>query len=268
MQDSAPARQMERARAIMHRLRAPGGCPWDAEQTHQSLIPNMIEEAYEAVDAIHRGNMADLCEELGDVLLQVLFHAEIAQENGGFTLDDVARTLSEKLIRRHPHIFTSQAQLTPDGVLSQWETIKRAEHGIPTTLPYLHDTGKGLPSLMRATKLQRKAAKVDFDWPDATGPLAKVREEATEVEEVLLSTPIDAQHLQEELGDLLFAVVNLCRKLHIDPESALASTNAKFEDRFTKMESSLQAQGISLVQAALPTMEAHWQQAKEHDLTP
>jgi NTP pyrophosphatase (non-canonical NTP hydrolase) len=175
-----PGKQLARLRAIMHRLRAPGGCPWDAEQTHASLITNLIEEAYETVDTIQRGDHDHLKEELGDLLLQVIFHSELAEEAGRFNLEDVARGISDKLVRRHPHVFATSEATTPDAVLQQWDEIKRAEKGHEEH-PYLHGVGKGLPALLRAAKLQKKASKVGFDWPDETGVLDKIREETREL---------------------------------------------------------------------------------------
>lgn len=256
-----PALQMQRLIAIMNRLRSPHGCPWDAEQTHRSLITNMIEEAYEAVDTIQRDDWVQMREELGDVLLQVVFHAEIARENGRFDFNDVAAEICEKLIRRHPHVFGQSDADTTDAVLTQWDNIKRQEKGAEAT-PYLHGTGKGLPSLLRAWKLQKKAAKAGFDWPDAQGALDKVKEETGECEEVLAAAEDDPR-VTEELGDLLFSVVNLCRKKGIDPEVALAGANRKFEQRFNDMERLLARDGLSLEQAGLDAMEARWQQAKD-----
>ena len=171
-----PGRQIERLRAIMHRLRAPGGCPWDAEQTHESLVSNLIEETYETVAAIRSGDQENLREELGDLLLQVVFHAELAQENDRFNLDEIARGISDKLVRRHPHVYSDSRVDSTDGVLSQWEDIKRAEKGHEEK-PYLHGVGKGLPALLRAAKLQKKAGKIGFDWPDTTGIAEKIDEE-------------------------------------------------------------------------------------------
>lgn len=193
-----PALQMQRLIAIMKRLRAPHGCPWDAEQTHHSLISNMIEEAYEVVDTIQRNDWTQLREELGDVLLQVVFHAEIAQEAGRFDFNDVAAEVSEKLVRRHPHVFAQSKADTTDAVLAQWDKIKRREKGAETT-PYLHGTGKGLPPMLQAWKLQKKAAKVGFDWADAQGALDKVKEETAECGEIL-SAPEEDPRVAEELG--------------------------------------------------------------------
>jgi MazG family protein len=255
-----PVRQLDRLRAIMHRLRAPGGCPWDAEQTHESLLSNLIEEAYETVDAIRSGDLAHMREELGDLLLQVVFHSELAQEAGHFDLDEVARGISDKLVHRHPHVFASSDAATTDAVLAQWDAIKRAEKG-DHEKPFLYGVGKGLPALPRAAKLQKKAAKVGFDWPDAAGVIAKIREELAEVEEELAGG--SARALEEELGDLLFSVVNLIRHRGSDPEVLMAAANAKFERRFAQMETFLRNEGSTLEEASLETMEIAWQAAKE-----
>lgn len=254
-----PGRQLARLRAIMHRLRAPGGCPWDAEQTHESLIPNLVEEAYETVDTIQRGDYEHLKEELGDLLLQVVFHCELAGEAGRFTLDDVARGISEKLVRRHPHVFADSSAATTDAVLQQWDDIKRGEKG-DAEKPYLHDVGKGLPALLRASKLQKKAAKVGFDWPIEIGVMAKIREELLE-----LQSAVDEQDLagvSEEMGDLLFSVVNLARFRKTDPELLMAAANTKFETRFGEMERILKAKGLTLEAATPSQMEDAWEAAK------
>ncbi|HVJ44819.1 MAG TPA: nucleoside triphosphate pyrophosphohydrolase [Luteolibacter sp.] len=252
-------RQLERLRAIMHRLRAPGGCPWDAEQTHESLVPNLIEEAYESIDAIQRSDHEHLKEELGDLLLQVVFHSEIAGETGRFDFDEVARGISEKLVRRHPHVFGKSEVGGTEGVLKQWDEIKRAEKG-DLEQPYLYGVGKGLPGLMRAAKLQKKAAKVGFDWPVETGVISKIHEELLE-----LQGAIDAQDMEgisEELGDLLFSVVNLARFRKVDPEILMATANAKFETRFTNMEKLLKERGLTLEAATPDEMEDAWGEAK------
>ena len=260
-----PARQVERAVAIMHRLRQPGGCPWDAEQTHDSIISSLIEECYECIDAIRERDWAHLREELGDVLLQVIFHAEMAQENpeAGFGINDVARELADKLVRRHPHVFGTAAVENAEGVVSQWDAIKRKEHDIEDK-PYLEGCGKGLPALLQAYKITKKVAKVGFDWPDHAGVVDKIREETAEVEETL-ALPDDAPHVAEELGDLLFVVVNLCRRRKVDPELALANANRKFERRFNAIEAALKEQGISLPAATTEEMEAAWQMVKRKE---
>jgi MazG family protein len=260
-----PGAQTARLRAIMHRLRAPGGCPWDAEQTHASLLPNLIEETYETVDAIRRSDWPHLREELGDLLLQVVFHAELAAEAGRFDFDDVARGIAEKLVRRHPHVFAASSAATSEAVLSQWEEIKRGERGEEQE-PLLHGVGKGLPAMLRAAKLQKKASKVGFDWPDTEGVLAKIHEEAAEVTEALEHSGGKAsKEVHGEIGDLLFAVVNLARKLGVDPEEALEATNGKFTRRFAAVETALRARGEVLGTASLEAMEELWQQAKQHD---
>jgi MazG family protein len=252
-------KQLARLRAIMHRLRAPGGCPWDAEQTHQSLVTNLIEETYETVDTIRRGDHEHLREELGDLLLQVIFHSELAEEAGRFNLDDVARGISDKLVRRHPHVFAASDAATSDEVLRQWDEIKRTEKG-DGGKPYLHGTGNGLPALLRAAKLQKKAAKAGFDWPDQTGVLAKIREELAELEAAIAGD--DSGHIDEELGDLMFSAVNLARFRKTDPEVLMANANAKFEQRFAEMETLLSKQGLTPDSASLAQMEDAWQTAK------
>lgn len=261
----APERQLERAIAIMHRLRAPGGCPWDAEQTHESLIPNLVEECYECIDAIRAGDMPHLREELGDVLLQVLFHAELAQENpaAGFGIAEVAQDLSDKMVRRHPHVFGDVCAQDSEAVLTRWEQIKREERHTEAK-PYLHDCGKGLPELMRAYKLTKKAAKVGFDWPDHAGVVEKIREETREVEETL-PLPDDDAHVAEELGDLLFVVVNLCRRRGVNPEVAMHAANEKFIRRFHEMAKLLAAENTDLQQASSEQMEAAWQRVKARE---
>ncbi len=252
-------KQLTRLRAIMHRLRAPGGCPWDAEQTHESIVPNLIEEAYETIDTIERGDHEHLKEELGDLLLQVVFHSEIAEEAGRYNLDDVARGISDKLVRRHPHVFAQSDANDSEAVLRQWDAIKRSEKGDEQE-PYLHGVGKGLPGLIRAAKLQKKAAKVGFDWPDIEGVIGKLKEEIAEIEEAL--TTGDEDHIAEELGDILFSVVNLARFRHLDPEVIMTRANTKFEQRFGAMEQALLAQGLDLQSASLAQMEDAWQAVK------
>lgn len=253
-------RQIERLRAIVHRLRAPDGCPWDREQSHESLIPNLIEEAYEVIDAIRREDSPHLAEELGDLLLQVVFHAEIAEEAGQYDFDEVAGKISEKLIRRHPHVFAGEEITETAGVLTRWEEIKRQEKGESVELPYMHGVGEGLPSLLAAKKIQKKAAKVGFDWPDTQGVIDKIREELLEVEEEIELG--DDCKIEEEMGDLLFATVNLARKLGKDPELMLHEANEKFKARFSAMEASLAKQGGDLKLADLDTMESVWQAVK------
>jgi MazG family protein len=246
-------------RAVVHRLRAPGGCPWDREQTHETLIPHLLEEAYEVAEAIRNGDMPHLREELGDLLLQPVLHAEIAAETGAFDLDAIARELTEKLIRRHPHVFGDATVEGSEGVLTQWDAIKREEKGTQRE-SILHGISHGLPALIRAQKLQKKAAKVGFDWPDAAPVLDKIREEADEI--VAEIAKGDSKAVAEEVGDLLFSVVNLARKLGVDAESALVAANTKFETRFGKVEDTLAAQGKQPGECSLAQLDAIWDQVK------
>lgn len=251
--------QVERLKAIVHRLRGPGGCPWDAEQTHQSLLPNLLEECYELLDTIQRNDIDHLREELGDVLLQVVFHAELAKEAKHFDLEDAAKDICEKLIRRHPHVFANSNAQDTQSVLTQWEQIKRAEKGTQNA-PYLHHVGRGLPSLMRAAKIQKKVAKVGFDWHHPQEIIEKIQEETNEV-----AAELDRQNcekLEEELGDLLFAVVNLARHQGIDPEIALTGATNKFVDRFNQVETLVNQSEYDLGNAPLETLEQFWQEAK------
>ncbi len=257
------SRQVERAVAIMRRLRAPGGCPWDAEQTHESILSNLLEESYECIDAIRSGDDAHMREELGDVLLQVIFHAELAQERKAFDLSDIACELSEKLVRRHPHVFAQSQADDTEAVLNQWDAIKRTEKSAER-LPYLHHCAEGLPALMKAYKLSSKVAKVGFDWPAAAETLEKVREELTEVEECLQQGESQA-HLEEELGDMLFSMVNLCRKFGVDPELALSAANTKFTHRFNQLEECILSQNLTLQDASLEQMEEAWQHVKKNE---
>lgn len=250
---------VKRLREVVHRLRAPGGCPWDREQTHESLVPHLLEEAYEAAEAIATGDLALMCDELGDLLLQPVLHAEIASETGAFDLDKMATMLTEKLIRRHPHVFGDASAATSDAVLTQWDAIKRTEKGV-THEPYLQGVGKGLPALMKAQKVQKKAARVGFDWSDAAPVMAKIKEEIAELEVAVASGSMDA--VQDEIGDLLFSVVNLARKLGVESEAALAGASNKFVRRFHAMEERLIADGKKLGTLSLTEMDAVWDEVK------
>jgi len=259
MTDEADRDPIAKLRTVMHRLRAPGGCPWDAVQTHESLIPHLIEEAYEVAEAARSGDMKHLKEELGDLLLQPVFHAEIASEGGAFTLDDVARDITEKLIRRHPHVFGDATVEGAEGVLKQWEEIKRAEKG-GEKKRHLDGVSKALPALMRAQKLQKKAAKVGFDWPEAAPVLDKIREETDEIAGAMAR--MNQADIEDEVGDLLFSVVNLARKLGVDAEVALSGANEKFTARFQKLEERIEAQGKKLDGMSLTEMDAVWDEVK------
>lgn len=249
-------------RAVVHRLRAPGGCPWDQEQTHETLIPHLIEEAYEVAEAIRNGDMAHLREELGDLLLQPVLHAEIASETGVFDLDSIARELTEKLIRRHPHVFGDTTVDGSAGVLKQWDEIKKQEKGGSANdrKPHLHGVSQGLPALMRAQKIQKKAAKVGFDWPDFEQVVAKVHEEVQEIAEAVAQQ--DQKAIEDEVGDLLYSVVNVARRLGVDAETALAAATAKFERRFGRVEEIILAQGKTLEDSTLEEMDAVWEATK------
>ncbi len=254
--DDADGGSLRRLRDIVARLRAPGGCPWDREQTHASLRAGLLEEAYEVVEALDRADDPDLCEELGDLLLQVVMHCQIASEEGRFDLDETARVVSEKLVRRHPHVFGETRLADADAVLGQWDRIKREEKGGAATSA-LRDA-PGLPALMRAQKMQTRAARVGFDWEDMEGVLAKIREELAEVEEAMP----DRARMEDEVGDLLFSVVNLARKAGLDAELALHGATGKFIGRFHRMEEVLKEQGREMGGVGMPELDAVWSQVK------
>jgi nucleoside triphosphate diphosphatase len=253
---------------IMAALRTPGtGCPWDLEQDFASIAPYTIEEAYEVADAIARADLADLREELGDLLLQVVFHARMAQELGAFEFADVVDGLNEKLVRRHPHVFGDAQGLTPDAVKDLWERIKTQEQAqkpkrrtANASQSALAGVPIALPALTRALKLQSKAGNVGFDWKDPLAVLAKIREEADEIETELANN--DRAAAAAEVGDLLFAAVNLARHLDIDPEAALRGTNRKFERRFAEIERALSACGKRPAEVTLAEMDRLWNEAK------
>ena len=265
-----PSRDIDTLIAIMAALRAPvTGCPWDLEQSFATIAPYTLEEAYEVVDAIDRADLVDLADELGDLLLQVVFHARMAEEQNAFDFGSVVEAITTKLIRRHPHVFGEARDLTPEAVKGLWDRIKAEEKaeraarhgGAPPEPPgALAGIPVAMPALTRALKLQQKAGKVGFDWNDPKAVLAKIREEADEVEE-----EIEAERLDDaagEVGDLLFAVVNLARHLGVDPEAALRTTNAKFERRFGAVESALRQRGTTPAESSLAEMDALWNEAK------
>jgi ATP diphosphatase len=262
----APSRDIERLLAIMAALRTPTtGCPWDLEQNFSTIAPYTLEEAYEVADAIARNDLADLKDELGDLLLQVVFHARMAQEQGAFDFGDVVEAISAKLIRRHPHVFGDAGSHTPQAVEGLWERIKaeeKAARGEAGPQGALAGVPVGLPALTRALKLQAKAGKVGFDWNDPHAVLRKIREEADEIEAALDD---DAAHAATEVGDLLFAAVNLARHLRADPEAVLRQTNQKFERRFAAIEQALAARGKKPQDATLAEMDALWDEAKARE---
>lgn len=254
--------------AIMAALRTPGsGCPWDLEQSSETIAPYTIEEAYEVADAIVRGATDELRDELGDLLLQVVFHARMAQERGAFDFGDVVEAITKKMIRRHPHVFGDEQGRTAEAVSGLWERIKAEERaakaaaqgqaGVPSALA---GVPVALPGLTRALKLQNKAGAVGFDWNDPKAVLAKIREEADEIEEALDAG--EKKEAAEEVGDLLFAVVNLARHLNVDPEGALRATNLKFEQRFHFIERALAERAMTPTDATLAEMDALWNEAK------
>jgi MazG family protein len=255
--------------ALVARLRAPGGCPWDREQTHASLKPMAIEEAYELVEAIDEGRDEDLVGELGDLLLQVVFHAQIGAEEGRFTAGEVAERVSEKMVRRHPHVFGDQEAATSTEVLRNWEALKAAERQARGAADgsMLDSVSKAHPALMEAFQITTKAGRVGFDWPTAAAVLEKLDEEVQELRAALGAAaaalgPSPDRAVAEEIGDLLFVSVNLARKAGVDPESALKAANRKFRRRFRHVEEGLRARGRSPAEASLPEMDALWNEAK------
>jgi ATP diphosphatase len=264
-----PSRDIATLIEIMAQLRTPdGGCPWDLEQTFETIAPYTIEEAYEVADAIARGDLdRGLPDELGDLLLQVVFHARMAQEQGRFEFGDVVQAITEKLVRRHPHVFGDAGNLTPDQVKSLWQDIKaqeRAARGEDERSHTLDGVPLALPALTRAQKLQEKAARVGFDWNNARDVLAKIAEEAREIEPVL----DDPDAAAEEIGDLIFAAVNLARHAKVDAESALRAASIKFERRFRFIEIALTARGRAPSDSNLDEMEALWNDAKAAERNP
>jgi MazG family protein len=244
---------------IVARLRAPGGCPWDREQTHESILPQLIEEAYELVGAVQANDLANFREELGDLILHVVMHAEIAREAGTFDIDDVLTEVSEKLVRRHPHVFAESDARDTSAVLKQWEAIKREEKK-DTHEHYLDGLPVALPALMRALKAQKKAARVNFDWTEVGDVVAKVEEELRETKAAMGSH--DQGAIEEEIGDLLFAVVNLARKCKLDAESALQKATDKFVKRFSRLEDELRTEGKRLGDVGLEELDAIWNRVK------
>ena len=261
-----PSRDIGRLLAIMAALRTPKtGCPWDLEQNFATIAPYTLEEAYEVADAIARDDLTDLKEELGDLLLQVVFHARMAEELGAFDFGDVVEVLAAKLIRRHPHVFGDEGSQTPQAVEGLWERIKaeeKAARGGAEKSGALASVPVGLPALTRALKLQNKASKVGFDWNDPRAVLHKIREEADEIEAALDG---DVSEAAAEVGDLLFAAVNLARHLRADPEAVLRGTNRKFERRFAAIEQALAAGGKKPQDATLAEMDVLWDEAKARE---
>ena len=288
-------RDFEKLVAVMARLRAPGGCPWDREQTHATLRTYLIEEAYEVLDALDSTDDAKFAEELGDLLLQVLFHAQIAHEEKRFSISDVIREIHDKMVRRHPHVFGTTTAKTAADVLRNWEIIKKEERaskqsslsnksrhsernqesllGAPgaasapgdsaeAPVSVLDGVPRTLPALLEALQLTRKAARIGFDWPNIDGIFAKLTEETEELQTALVHSENDPSRIEGELGDILFVAVNLARFLHVDPELALRKTSAKFTRRFHRMEQFAREKGTTLAQIRREQLESYWDRAK------
>ena len=248
---------------IMRSLRAPGGCPWDAEQTHESIRKNLIEETYEVVEAIDKKDSGMLLEELGDLLMQVVFHAQMEDEKGVFNFDDVADGVCKKLIERHPHVFGEVEVSGVDDVLDNWDAIKRRKKGQKKGSEPMLSVPRELPALMRAAKIQQKASAVGFDWPDVSGAYDKIIEETQELRKAVKSGVQD--DVSEELGDLLFSVVNVSRFLKCDAEEALTAASDKFINRFIRVEQLAKENGVDMEKASLEKLDKLWDIAKTHD---
>jgi MazG family protein len=246
---------------IVAKLRAPGGCPWDREQTNETLLPPLIEEAYEAASAIRARDDANLREELGDVILLAVMHAEIAKETHRFNIEEVLEEVTAKLIRRHPHVFARSEVRDAEGVMKQWEAIKHEEKNGGGDAHYLANLPVGLPALMRAQKAQKKAARVNFDWSNLPDVVAKVDEELAETKEAIATA--DPAKIADEVGDLLFAVVNLARKNGLDAEEVLQAATNKFVSRFNRVEDELRARGRKLGDAELKELDEIWNALKQ-----
>lgn len=261
--NATPPQLFARLVEIIARLRSPDGCPWDREQTHESIKPYLLEEAYETLEAIDQQSPRKLCEELGDLLIQVTLHAQMSSEAGEFDIADVLATVNEKLIRRHPHVFGDVQVAGSEEVTRNWEAIKQAERKGGASLPVrslLDDIPSHLPALMLADKIQKRWSRVGFDWPDAAPAMDKLREEISEVEAARQTQ--DARRITEEVGDLLFAAVNVARLLNVDAEDALRMTVNRVKARFAKVEEFARSQGKSLNEMTLEEMDAVWNAAK------
>lgn len=256
---------------IMQSLRDPeSGCPWDLEQNFQSLIPYTIEEAYEVADAIERNDIDDIKSELGDLLFQVVFYSQLAQEKNAFDFNDVAETISEKLIHRHPHVFSNIKVKNAEEQTKEWEKLKQEERvkragEKNASLSLLDDVSRTLPSLMRAEKLQKRAAKENFEWPDVKGVMSKIYEEMQEVQAELDEAILDKQKLEDEIGDLFFSCVNLSRYVNINAEKSLRKANLKFEHRFRALETLAKSKGLKINKMTIDELEKLWKEVKSHE---
>ncbi len=249
---------------IMEILRAPGGCPWDAEQTHESIKKDLIEETYEVIEAINKQNPDMLLEELGDLLMQVVFHSRIAQEENQFAFAEVCDGICQKLIERHPHVFGEINVSDTDEVLSNWDAIKRRSKNHETTTQAIDSVPRELPALMRSAKIQHKAAKAGFDWPDVTGAFDKIAEESLELKQAMEEGKSD--RIADELGDLLFAVVNVSRFVHVDAEEALTAATDKFRNRFAAVEALANKRNIDMKNTPIDELDALWDEVKKNSL--
>ncbi|WKE66442.1 nucleoside triphosphate pyrophosphohydrolase [Gallaecimonas kandeliae] len=258
-------KELERLVGIMSRLRDPqNGCPWDLAQNFQTIVPHTLEEAYEVADAIEGGDREAIKNEVGDLLFQVVFYAQLGKEEGAFDLNDIARAISDKLVHRHPHVFGESEESDPERLKANWEAIKAAERAHKDAdVSVLADLPLALPALIRAIKLQKRAARVGFDWDELTPVFDKIHEEIDEVKAEVAGG--DAARLEDEMGDLLFAVSNLARHLDVDPEAALRRANHKFERRFRAIEKRVSDAGEVLAEQGLDKLEAHWQAVKEDE---
>lgn len=258
--------QLSRLLDVIQQLRDPEtGCPWDKKQNFASILPHTIEETYEVVDAILSGDMGDIKDELGDLLFQIVFYAQLAEEQGHFDFEDIAQGISDKLVRRHPHVFQSTELKTEDELNQQWEKIKQLERetaGKPIDTSTLANIPKGMTPLLRAQKIQKKCAQVGFDWTELPPVVDKIHEEIAEVLVEINAPEPNQQAIEEEIGDLLFAVVNLARHSSVNAETALIKANHKFEKRFRQVEQIMTQQGLNVSDASLVQMEAAWQQVK------
>lgn len=253
--------KFDRLVRIMETLRSEKGCPWDRVQTHDTLKRYLIEETYELIEAIEQKDIKAIKEELGDLLLQIVFHSQIEKEKGNFDINDVIETIIQKMIGRHPHVFGSLEFKTPEEVLAQWDDRKKEEGKLHESI--LEGIPKSLPALLRAYKIQSRVAKVGFDWESVDGVIDKIKEEIKEVEEAIKSG--EKNKIEEEVGDLLFSIVNLARFLKIDPEAALRSTNRKFEERFKKLEKIAKERGKQLKDMSLSEMDTLWEDIKNEE---
>ncbi len=263
MRDDFAAKErysLEDVAHIMRILRSPGGCPWDAQQTHESIRKNLIEECYEVIEAINKADSTLLCEELGDLYMQVVFHAQMAEDAGHFSLEDVADGLCNKLIERHPHVFGDMQAQDAAQALSNWDAMKRSKKGQKAGSDPMKTVPRELPALMRSAKVQQKAAIAGFDWPDISGALDKLHEETRELEQAIAAGKQEA--MLDELGDLLFSAVNVSRFIKVDAEEALTAACDKFIRRFEKVEQLAQEKGMQMPEASLEELDKLWEQAK------